>query len=244
MPVVLTAPITCPSQLRSRRMKAAHAVSASRRATLVMRSDLGAWIAVASVAMSVPFNLRREAPSGRVVRVDGHGLRVGEQLANSRIGLARLRQDRLSHHAVLVEPAKREHPGLKHRRHLVDKFSCLFRAFRDEDRMTCAVRIGYVVADMIDQQHALADVAVGQADAAWEARLLGHGHPNDAALSQLVVRQAEQRTIRLGVQSNDAVGHSSAPDFLRFEYGIRSANISRVRKLALKPGREILKAWI
>src|SRR5438270_486661 len=42
MPVVLTAPITRPSQLRSRRMNAAQAVSGSRRDTLSIFSGLDA----------------------------------------------------------------------------------------------------------------------------------------------------------------------------------------------------------
>src|SRR3954454_14681090 len=100
MPVDLTAPITLPSQARSRRMKAAQAVSGSRRATLVTRSDLGSAGRGATLAISIPFDLGREAATRRVVRVDGLDHGVGEQLADARVRLARLGEDGVGHHAL------------------------------------------------------------------------------------------------------------------------------------------------
>src|SRR6476469_5325678 len=123
MPVVFTAPMIRPSQLRSRRMTAAQAVSGSRRATVAIEDDLGRSRWGARVAMSGPFYLRGEAAARRIVGVDGLDRRVGEQLANSGICLTGLRKDRIRHHPVLVEAAKREHAGLEHRRYHVDEFA-------------------------------------------------------------------------------------------------------------------------
>src|SRR4029078_6289896 len=75
--------MTRPSHALSRRMKAAQAVSASRRATLLTRSDLGAESAGATAVMSVPFNPCGEAAARRVVRVDRFDFGVGEELADA-----------------------------------------------------------------------------------------------------------------------------------------------------------------
>src|SRR3954471_19580579 len=116
MPVVVTAPMIRPSQPRSRRMNAAHAVSASRRETLSIMSDLGFTKSCASIAMSGPFDLGREAAPPRIVRVDGRDLGIGEEVPDSRVGFTRLSEDRVGHHALLVEAAQREDARLKHRR--------------------------------------------------------------------------------------------------------------------------------
>src|SRR3954469_25679793 len=100
MPVVWTAPRILPSQLRSRRMNAAQAVSASRRETLSIMADLGVSLSCASVAMSVPFDLGREAAARRIVRVDGLDLGIGEQVPDAGIGPARLGEDGVGHHSV------------------------------------------------------------------------------------------------------------------------------------------------
>src|SRR3954447_9534373 len=116
MPVVVTAPMIRPSQPRSRRMNAAQAVSASRRDTLSIVSDLGVRKSCASVAMSGPFDLGREAAPRRIVRVDGRDLGIGEEFADSGVGLAWLGEDRVGHHALLIETTEREDSRFEHRR--------------------------------------------------------------------------------------------------------------------------------
>src|SRR6476646_11869688 len=101
MPVVWTAPMTRPSQLRSRRMNAAQAVSGSRRVTVAMASDLGASSRRASIAMLGPFDLGREASAHRIVGVDRLDCGIGEQFADVRIRFAWLREERVGHHPVL-----------------------------------------------------------------------------------------------------------------------------------------------
>src|SRR5262245_27713710 len=113
-------------------MKAAHAVSASRRATFVTLSDLGVVSARTSVAMSVPLDLCRKAPAGRVVGVDGLDRRVSEQLADSGVRFARLGEDRLDHHSVPVEAAERQHSRLEHGRYLVDIVGARLLGLGDE----------------------------------------------------------------------------------------------------------------
>src|SRR3954449_10903438 len=118
-PVVFTAPITRPSQLRSRRMNAVQAVSGSRRATVAIEDDLSRWGLGARVAMSGPFYLRGKAAAGGIMCVDRLHRRIGEQPADSGVCLARLRKDRVCHHAVRAETTKRQDAGLEHRRNLV-----------------------------------------------------------------------------------------------------------------------------
>src|SRR6476646_4635352 len=125
MPVVWTAPMMRPSHARSRRMNAAHAVSASRRATLSIVSDLGVRNSCASVAMSGPFDPGREAAARCIVRVDRLDLWVGEEIADSGVGLARLGKNGVGHHSVLVEAAQRQDSGLEHRRNPIDIFGRL-----------------------------------------------------------------------------------------------------------------------
>ena len=128
-----------------------------------------------------------EAAPRRVVGVDRLDLGVGEQPANAFIGLAGLGQDCVGHHSVGVEPAKRQDPFLEHRRDLIHIFGRLGGALGDEDRMTGAIGIGDVVADVVEQQHLLADLAVGQADPTRKGRA-GHRHSYHALLRQLLVR--------------------------------------------------------
>src|SRR6185503_13653981 len=135
MPVVWTAPIMRPSQLRSRRMKAAHAVSGSRRVTVAIASDLGVSMGGASVAISVPFDLGREAAARSIVGMDHRDVGVLEQLPQIRIRVSGLGQECLGNHPVPVEAAKRQHSGFEHGRYFIDKFGGFFDTLRDEDRM-------------------------------------------------------------------------------------------------------------
>src|SRR5947208_11393987 len=118
-----------PSQPRSRRMKAAQAVSGSRRATLLTADDLGASAMGARLAISGPFDLRREASARGIMGVDRLDCRVLEQPADAGVRLARLGENRVGHHAVLVEPAQRQHSLLENRRDPVDIFGCFLMCF-------------------------------------------------------------------------------------------------------------------
>src|SRR6476620_5499715 len=149
MPVVLTAPMIRPSQLRSRRMNAAQAVSGSRRATVAMNDDLGRSPWGARVAMSGPFYLCGKAAARCIVGVDRLDRRIGEQLADPRVRLAGLRKDRIRHHAVLVEAAERQHAALEYRRNLVNEFPAVHLSLGDEDRVARTIRASDIVTDMI-----------------------------------------------------------------------------------------------
>ena len=108
------------------------------------------------------------------------------------VGLARLGQDRLGHHPVASNPRSDSTRGSNTGGTSSTYSAGSWSAFGDEDRMARAIGIGDVVADVIDSKHALADRAVGQADAAREGRV-GDGHPHASARRELVVRQAEER---------------------------------------------------
>ena len=107
--------------------------------------------------------------------------------------------------------------------------STIFAGLRDalghEDGVAGAIGVRDIVADVVHEKHALADVAVREAHAARVARLLIHGHANDAAFGKLCVRKAEERPVRSGVEPCDSVGHVAV---------VRSANISRFLCLAVK----------
>src|SRR5438046_4006369 len=100
-------------------MKAAQAVSASWRETLLTLSALRCAKAGASVAMSIPLDLRREASADRIVRVNAQDVRVLEELPNAGICLARLRNKRIGHHSLSVEAAQRQNPLFERGRNIV-----------------------------------------------------------------------------------------------------------------------------
>src|SRR4051794_39173980 len=151
--------------------------------------------------------------------VDAHDLGVFEQLADARVRLTGLSENGIGHHPLSVKAAQRQDARLEYGRNAVDIFRRLVRAFRYEDRMAGAIRVRDIVADVVKQKHALADVAVSQAHPAWEARLLGDGHADNSAAGEIFVRQAEERTVRLGIEAGDSVGHAAV---------LPAANISRV----------------
>src|SRR6185503_8439832 len=82
-----------------------------------------------------------------------------------------------------------------------------------------------VVADMVEQQNALADIAIGEAHAAGEARFLVHNHADHPPLGELVVGKPKERLVGRRIQPCDSVGHEEA---------ISPANISRFLRLAIK----------
>ena len=157
--------------------------------------------------------------------VDCHDRRIVEQLANGEVRFAWLNEHRIGHHPLGVEAAQRKHPR-EHRRDLVDIFGGPFHTFGDEDRVACAIGVGDVVADVVEQQHSFADVAVGEADPARKARLLRDGHPDDAMLGQLLVGEAEEVPVRRGIEAFDSVHHGGV---------VRAASDPCVRQLAVKP---------
>ena len=109
------------------------------------------------------------------------------------IGFARLGEDRVRHHPILVEAAQRQDPRFEHRRDLVDKFGGSLDTFGDEDRVARPIGIGDVVADVVEQQHALANVAVGQADPARESSASSVTViRTTAALGELLVGKSER----------------------------------------------------
>src|SRR3954452_4249863 len=153
MPVVFTAPITRPSHDRSRRMKAAHAVSAPSRDTFDMASALRSSMVGARAFMSVPFDAGGEAAPRRIVGMDRVDARIAEQLADAGVCLAWLRQNSLSHHSVRVEPAQGQHALFKHGRNPVDIFGRLLIRFGYEDGVAGAIRVRDVMTDVVEQQH-------------------------------------------------------------------------------------------
>lgn len=156
--------------------------------------------------------------------VDRLDFGVGKKFPNSGVSLARLGEDRVRHHSILVECAEGENSLFEDGRDLIDIFGRLLRSLGDEDRMGRSIGIGDVVADMIEQQHALADLPVGQADTTREGGF-GDGHPDDAAFGKLVIRKSEERLVRRRIQPCDSVGHES---------GLMARSVSRFRSLAVK----------
>jgi hypothetical protein len=89
--------------------------------------------------------------------VDSLDLWVFEQFANTHVRLSGLGEDRIGHDPLGVEAAERQHAVVEHRRDLVDEFGGLVRAFGDEDRMTRAIGAYDIVADVVEQENALAN---------------------------------------------------------------------------------------
>ena len=178
----------------------------------------------ASVAMVRPFRFWREAAARGVVRVNGLDLGVGEQLPDARVGLTGLGEDRVGHHPVLVEAAQRQDPRLEHRRHLVHIFAGLERAFGDEDGVASTIRVRDIMADVVHQKHALANVAVREADAAGK---LGFSQRSSERrrVSQAPRPKGRKRAIWCGVEPCDLVSHGAV---------VQPANISRFLCLAIK----------
>src|SRR6185437_4207378 len=140
--------------------------------------------------------------------MDRLDVRVGKELADTSVRLALLRQNRVDHHPRPVEPAERQHSGRKHRRDFIQEFGGILRAFADEDRVARPIGVRDIVADVIQQEHALADLAVGEADSAGKAWLLGDGHANDASLRELCIAESVEMPIRRGVDASDSVSHA------------------------------------
>ena len=104
------------------------------------------------------------------------------------------------------------------------------RALGDEDRVRGPIWPGDIVADVVDQQHALANVAVGEADPAREARLPVDGHPDYTLFCQLRIGETEEMLVRRGIDACDLVGHRRL---------LRPPNAPRFRSLAIKPTRRL-----
>lgn len=154
------------------------------------------------------------------MRVDHLDLRIGEELADARIGLAGLGENSVSHHPVLVEAAQRQDARFEHRRDLVDIFGRLLVRLGHEDRMTGSIGVRDIMADVIEQQYLLPDIPIGEAYPARKGRI-GDGHPHDAELCKLIVRKSEQRTVWRGIQADYSIGHVGLLRFVQSKSGNR-----------------------
>ena len=151
--------------------------------------------------------------------------RVGEQLPNGRIGFTGTGQKGIRHHASIVETTQRQSPASKNRWNRLDIFAGLVGAFPHENGMRCPVRIGDVMADMIEQEHSAARRHVFERHAAGEAGMVRHCHADDIAQPQFLVGQAEKVAERLRAKPADSIGHAAL---------LGLASNSRVPDLALK----------
>jgi F-type H+-transporting ATPase subunit delta len=131
---------------------------------------------------------------------------------------------------MLIEAAQRQGARREHRRHLIYILRRVRSAFGDEDRVACAIRPRDVVTDVVEQQHALANVPVCEADPTRKARLFHNGHSDNASPGKFAIGKTEEVPVGRGIDAGDSVCHDGALDR---RHGTRFRELAVKQKLAV-----------
>ena len=117
----------------------------------------------------------------------------------------------VQHHAVGVVAAQRQQPHAQRLGHLVDGVVRLGGALAYKNGVRGAVGRVRILADMVQQQHRIADRRVAQFDAIRVARLAVDDVAQDAERGQLGIGQAIQVLEWARRQAADTERHGQAP---------------------------------
>ena len=168
-----------------------------------------------------------------IVCVDVVDLRVGQQLANEAVVLFRPRDPRCDEVAIRGEPAQAQRPTGEHRRDFIDQRDNIFGLFANEDRVARAVWTVDVMANVIEQEHRLANRGVLPAYPARAAECAVRDDAPRAVRRQLGIAAAKQGGEAIARQAFDHVGHPT----LRFLATIPCHALLRLasRRLRSKP---------
>ena len=141
------------------------------------------------------------------MRIDMVDERIGEQLPDRAIGLARLGQRRIAHHPVPIERPQRKHATGKRRRNRIAIGSRPNRLLTNENGVGCPIGIFAVMRDMIDEQSVSPGSTSSRRTRQGKPGLLSRDHANGTMRGELFVGQADKMGEAGGVEPLDSIGH-------------------------------------
>ena len=145
-----------------------------------------------------------------IMGIDIGNARIGEQVADRAIGIARCCEPRGLQHSVGIEGAQRERAALEHRRGFV-AIACGPDTGPDIDGIGAAIGRRDIVAGVMEQNQLLARLRILKADAARETAVGGRFHTPrvDCGEARVVERKQGRKAIR--AKPLDQIGHRKHP---------------------------------